>query len=650
MVHIGNRDFFAALKGINDALKAVLSAAARADYSSAWQSLARYFAERDEPRPLPDYGQETADLRPDSEQAKAICEGADRISRHEITGGHQTTFTSAESINFNADFGQSGLYDVHCMDWLSPLGKAYLVTGDGKYAVAFDDIFSQWYDQRDRVEFDIPALDPIWCELGCGCRSPVFMSLYYVFRRAPELRVETVTKLWKTFLGHGRWLFRREGRGYRRGNLQVRGCRSLMLLGGCYSERSPRYGAVGLGFVAELQDLADEVGCSEGERRQLAERMKSACRWYLRTSTPLRTSPATGDSGYVPIAPLMIAGARCTGDGTLLWPIRAELTEQERGSLPEPAAPDVTSVNLSASGFAVMRTGWEPDDLYMIINYGPYGGEHTHNHSLDFEVFAYGDGLALDTSHFGADDNPLDAYFRCARAHNQVVVNDVDMDRANLQVRDVVWRSDEEADFFSGTHDGYLKSHGVTITRKVVFVKPHYWLISDLVQERVRHHCYTWVVHSPHSFKNRARKGFVTGAGPGLLITPARPGEIRHVQRGTGYTVEDRCKPGMFPDRRWLAYRKFSHDDDFATFAVLLCPFREEKPELVLEPVEVSVEGARVERSAAEGFMITGGANRRLVTLSHAGARRRQYGPIETACRMGVFEEQFGQWRERGTV
>ena len=38
------------------------------------------------------------------------------------------------------------------------------------------------------------------------------------------------------------------------------------------------------------------------------------------------------------------------------------------------------------------------EDLYMMLNYGHYGGGHTHNHTLDFEIFAYGGGLARSGS------------------------------------------------------------------------------------------------------------------------------------------------------------------------------------------------------------------------------------------------------------
>ena len=341
------------------------------------------------------------------------------------------------------------------------------------------------------------------------------------------------------------------------------------------------------------------------------------------------------------ITGLMKRGAEYTGDGELLWPVRACLTAAERRALPKPVKPKAASVDLKPSGFAIMRSGWDPDDLYMMINHGPYGGGHSHSHKLDFELFAYGEGLALDTSRFDSYDNPLDVYFRCARAHNQVVVNDANMDERNAKVSGLVWQTDRKVDFFAGTHDGYLASHGVTITRTIVFVKPCCWLVNDLVLESVRRHCYTWYLHSPLRFKSGRGKSFVAGGGPGLQIIPARPDEIRHVQSGVGYGKSDWRSPGRWPERNWIGYQKFDHEQEFATYSVLLCPFRDKPVRASLTPLKV--EGA--ERREAEAFEVSVDGRKQVVVLSHARARARRYGPVKSDHKMAVYAKRGRGWR-----
>jgi hypothetical protein len=502
------------------------------------------------------------------------------------------------------------------------------------------------------------------------------MAMSYVFRAVPELKTQTVSKLWKTFLGHARWLHEHEAHGYRAGNWQVTGCLALLLLGrfvpefkeaprwtgravgllmercdrdfyrdGCYSERCPGYNTIGLHFLPELYEVLADVGGHDAERRKLKSVMKRAYRWFMLEAAPLATSTATGDSGYVDLGSLLKNGARYTGDGEMLWPVRGELTRADRRWLPTPRKPRFTSVNLRPSGFAVMRTGWEPDDLYMMVNWGPYGGGHSHSHKLDFELFAFGEGLALDTSRFDSYDNPLDPYFRSARAHNQVVVNDADLNERETVVAGVLWRSDGKADFFAGSHNGYAASHGVTVTRKVVFVKPDWWLVSDLLEETAGRRVYTWYLHSHLPFRAGRDKSFVTGKGPGLQVVPARPDEIRHVQQGVGYTQADWRYAGKWPERRWIGYRKFDHVRDYATYAVLLCPFRSKPRRASIAPVPVTDAGGEVDRRTAEAFQVTVDGRTHLVALSHARAARRSYGPVASDRRIAVYERSGGRWR-----
>ena len=65
-------------------------------------------------------------------------------------------------------------------------------------------------------------------------------------------------------------------------------------------------------------------------------------------------------------------------------------------------------------------------------------------------------------------------------------MNDAELDVYGAVATNVVWQTGPKADFFGATHNGYEASHGVRITRKVVFVKPHFWLVSDLVEELKR--------------------------------------------------------------------------------------------------------------------------------------------------------------------
>ena len=217
-----------------------------------------------------------------------------------------------------------------------------------------------------------------------------------------------------------------------------------------------------------------------------------------------------------------------------------------------------------------MRSGWDRDALYMVINYGAWGGGHSHNDLLDFSMYAYGKPLALETTRWGSYDNPLNHYFRSPRAHNQVVVNDAPLDRVNHRGEDVEWVSGKEVDYFSARHRGYEKEFGVILERRIVFLKPRYFLISDTILETERHHAYTWYLHAPFRWKAGKRTS-VAGGDPGLQVVPARPSEIRYVRQGVSY-VESDGAPHPYPNRYWIGFQKWISSRNQFSIELRRCP------------------------------------------------------------------------------
>ncbi|NTV38000.1 MAG: hypothetical protein HGA82_02260, partial [Anaerolineales bacterium] len=76
-----------------------------------------------------------------------------------------------------------------------------------------------------------------------------------------------------------------------------------------------------------------------------------------------------------------------------------------------------------------MRTAETPDSPFMSINFGHWGGGHTHDDLLDFSIWRYGQPLIEEVGRFGSYDNPLDPFFRSEEAHNQIVLQNIPMNR-----------------------------------------------------------------------------------------------------------------------------------------------------------------------------------------------------------------------------
>ena len=70
---------------------------------------------------------------------------------HNITGWGGVNIQHGPVVDFNADYGRGGKYGFHYWEWSQPLLWAYMGTRDPKYLDAFDELFNQWYEQRDDV-------------------------------------------------------------------------------------------------------------------------------------------------------------------------------------------------------------------------------------------------------------------------------------------------------------------------------------------------------------------------------------------------------------------------------------------------------------------------------------------------------------------
>ncbi len=149
-----------------------------------------------------------------------------------------------------------------------------------------------------------------------------------------------------------------------------------------------------------------------------------------------------------------------------------------------------------------MRGGVGEQGLYLAFDCGPFGYEpvpiHGHADALSFDLYAYGRSLITDCGvysyHLGEDWR---RYFRGTSAHNTVVVDGKDqsilleagrvyrMAQATLHQ----WVSNERFDLVDGSHDGYCRlADPVIHRRKILFVKPEYWIIVDLLTGRPGQH------------------------------------------------------------------------------------------------------------------------------------------------------------------
>ena len=539
------------------------------------------------------------------EERDLILSRAADLMQNRIRTWGESVVSFGQRVDFDMELNPSEKYGFHYWGWSRPLTMAYLLTGDSTYLVKFQDLFNSWYDQRNKIRNPVREMDVVYYELGLGVRNRMFIE-YYLLPHASR-SLQTDERILKTLLGAARWLYELEKwEGYRPGNWQIHGAYMLVQIALTVEEfrESDQWLRLGLQRLEEHleQDFYDDGGHWERSPRnytlatylvyrnlfylltshdiqpELAERIRSSLSktvdWWISMIAPTGEIPAINDShrGLFPTTVLWDAAELCEKPEAHAI-LRTLFGERADTTAP---LPPFLSRHMPSSGFTVMRTDWSWYSLYMNINHGPYGGRHTHNDLLSFELYAYGRALAVDAGIGRTYDDPRYVrWYKSSRAHNMVVVDEENMERQGREAEDVVWRELPTVEYFAGQHDGF-RLRGVRHRRHMAFVKPSYWFVLDEMEAALDGSQLSWFFHTPEVLMNSGA-GFRTFKEPGLIIQPASPGVTS--RRGVGWAAStSNREPGATELASWCAFEQPTVADSTHRFAVLLYPFSNRAP------------------------------------------------------------------------
>jgi hypothetical protein len=140
-------------------------------------------------------------------------------------------------------------------------------------------------------------------------------------------------------------------------------------------------------------------------------------------------------------------------------------------------------------GYAVMRADWSRHAHQLIFDVGPIG-ELAHGHAdlLSIQCAVAGGPCIVDAGTYCyTADARWREHFRNSAAHNTVTVDDVSQaslagpfgwrDRPEARLR--AWHSSDAADFADGEARFARGAGSIVHRRRVLFVKPRYWVVVD---------------------------------------------------------------------------------------------------------------------------------------------------------------------------
>ena len=620
---ISDHDLIQALRLDQPALTEVSHAFRMSEFERAFRAWGSYWDHKRQPKyvtqsvgflldtdMLKSYDEARSYAQQHQQEMDSVMARATSLLRNIIRPWGDVEVDFGMKVDFNREVGQSGKYGFHYWWWSKPLLVAYVVTQNQRYLAKFDDLFQQWYNQRNAITRGFPELDVVYYELGLGVRNRMFIEYYFLpYNERPW---QTHQQMLKTILGAGRWLYElQRWEGYRPGNWQDYGSYMLAQLAlvfpefkesqewlaialqrlkehaqqdffedGGHSERAPRnYTLATYMAFRNLYYLLSAYHVSDDLASEIRHRMGNTIDWWIAMLAPTGEIPAINDSHRGLFPTVILEDAAEFFQKPYVFGVMKSLFGMDSKNLSAPL-PSFTSRHMPASGFTVMRTDWTPSALYMNLNYGRFAGFHTHNDMLDFEIYAYGKALAVDAGLGLTYDDPLYLpWYQSSRAHNMVIVNDRNIERKETEGNNIVWNSGAMLDYFSGEHDGY-KSLGVHVQRRIAFVKPSYWVIVDQMDCTKGGDTLSWYFHSPSALVSHGQ-GYQSSASPGILVLPAN--NPMSSRTGTCMAASTRdLTPGKTEQINWIAFDQLAMPGHANTIAVLLYPFKDLSPSATL--------------------------------------------------------------------
>lgn len=167
----------------------------------------------------------------------------------------------------------------------------------------------------------------------------------------------------------------------------------------------------------------------------------------------------------------------------------------------KPKRPRIGSAVLPATGYYVMRSGWENDDWHLVISVGLSTRKPDHQHGDMLGVQLWANGRNLLPNYQVRYKHSDYRFFKGSWVKNVALVDSVQQSRGwqanrgrsgfgkwTILPRPTVhnWSSDGQLDYFAASHDGF-DSLGVAYTREVLFFKKEFWLVRDHFRSATAH-------------------------------------------------------------------------------------------------------------------------------------------------------------------
>lgn len=432
--------------------------------------------------------------------------------------GYQPSYNYGKDINWQYWPVQDNelRWQLHRHKWFTPMGKAYRLSGDEKYAKEWVNQYIDWIVKNpltevEKEEYELVSAGEVkgdadnvrfaWRPLEVSNRLQDQTCQFLLFNPATAFTPEFLTEFLVNYHRHAvhilgnysdegnHLLFEaqrmvyagvffpeyKDAPAWRESGISIlnREIKKQVYADGGQYELDPHYHLAAINIFCKALRMADMNGFRREFPAEYVNTVKNMIEFYTNVCFPDYSNPCFSDA-KMGDRPAEISNYR---EWLEIFPdcewIRYYATEGREGSL----LPYLSHGALS-SGFFAFRNGWKQDATVMVVKAGPKGEWHCQPDNGTFELWFNGRNLFPDSgSYVYAGDEEvmkLRNWFRQTRVHNTLT-----LDGKNLETTQSVtklWQPDGKEQILVTENPHYkdLKHR-----RTVFFVDQTYYVIVD---------------------------------------------------------------------------------------------------------------------------------------------------------------------------
>ena len=495
-------------------LKNVKKAVEKGNIPAADKELLKYFRSR---KPVQLFGLDLENIK----VSKLEQRQADEALEHKFYAhkGYQPSYFYGDDINWRYwPVKDNELrWQLHRHYWFIPLAKCYYLTRDNRYIDAWIDQYTDWVkknplDGVERLKAAGASEEEIaaerenirfaWRPMEAGRRLQDLLTEFALTIQSPRFTPEFLNLFLRTYRQHAdhilhnyskqgnhllfeaqRMLFAgiyfpefREAAEWRRSGIEIlnREIGIQVYPDGMQFELDFGYHIAAIDIFLKALGMARQNGFEAEFPASYIETVGKMTTVTWNLLFPDYSNPMFGDTKSHDKASLKKQFRNWSrvfpDDRQLQW----FATEGKKGALP-----DYTSQQFPASGFYVLRTGWDTDATVTVVKAGPPAFWHNQPDNGTFDYWRRGRNFFPDSGSYvyGGDSAVLAQrnWFRQTRVHNTLTLDNRNLDSTNSKL--LLWKASPEETLLVTENPSY---EGLTHRRAFFATQDGLLVIADL--------------------------------------------------------------------------------------------------------------------------------------------------------------------------